>query len=68
MDDYEILDFVRRQGETAKYVTSVCSGSLLLGKAGLLEGYDAGYHWSWRDALAMFGASPCVMRPQYLTP
>ena len=68
MDDGDILGFVRAQGEAARYVTSVCSGSLLLGKAGLLDGYEAGCHWAWREALAQFGATPVsrrvVARPQ----
>jgi cyclohexyl-isocyanide hydratase len=40
-DDPELLAFLRKQGSTAKYVTSVCSGSIFLAKAGLLEGYRA---------------------------
>ena len=62
MDDEEILEFLRVQGESARYVTSVCSGSLLLGKAGLLEGYASGCHWAWREALAQFGATPVSQR------
>lgn len=58
MDDEDILDFVRSQGAGAKYVTSVCTGSLLLAKAGLLKGYKAGCHWVWRDQLKQFGAIP----------
>lgn len=58
MDDEDILNFVRNQGEGAKYVTSVCTGSLLLAKAGLLKGYKAGCHWVWRDQLKQFGAIP----------
>src|SRR5262245_8520504 len=41
MADPVVLDFLRRHGRTAKYVTSVCTGSLILGAAGLLEGYSA---------------------------
>ena len=62
MDDEEILEFVRIQGAKASYVTSVCSGSLLLGKAGLLDGYASGCHWAWRDALVQFGAKPVRQR------
>lgn len=58
MDDEDILGFVRSQGAGAKYVTSVCTGSLLLAKAGLLKGYKAGCHWVWRDQLKQFGAIP----------
>lgn len=62
MDDTEVLDFVRRQGEQAKYVTSVCSGSLLLGASGLLNGYEATSHWAFRDLLPLFGAKPVNQR------
>lgn len=54
--DEEVLDFVRRQGRAARYVTSVCTGALLLGAAGLLEGYEATTHWAYTDLLAGFGA------------
>lgn len=58
MDDNSIVDFVAKQGEQAKYVTSVCTGSLLLGAAGLLQGYKATSHWMWVDALSEYGAIP----------
>ena len=58
MADDDVLRFLRKQGETAKYVTSVCTGSLLLGAAGLLTGYEATCHWAWRDLLTLFGAIP----------
>lgn len=57
LTDDETLDFVRRQGASARYVTSVCTGSLVLGAAGLLEGYRATCHWSAIDHLAAFGAT-----------
>lgn len=47
---------VRRLGLTARYVTSVCSGSLVLAAAGLIEGKRAACHWAWRDLLAESGA------------
>lgn len=59
MDDDETLDFLRHQGAQARYVTSVCTGSLLLAKAGLLDGYKAGCHWAWRKQLSTYGAIPC---------
>jgi cyclohexyl-isocyanide hydratase len=62
MSDPETLDWLRRQGEAAQYVTSVCSGSLLLGAAGLMKGYKAGCHWMWRDNLKLFGAEPVNAR------
>jgi cyclohexyl-isocyanide hydratase len=58
MTDETVLAFLRRQAETARYVTSVCTGSLVLGAAGLLHGVKATSHWSARDLLAAFGALP----------
>ncbi len=55
MQDAEVLDFLRQQGKTAKYITSVCTGSLILAAAGLLQGYRAACHWAFRDQLAMLG-------------
>jgi transcriptional regulator GlxA family with amidase domain len=49
---------IRRLAGTARYVTSVCTGSLILGAAGLLRGRRAACHWAWRDLLALFGAVP----------
>ncbi|MEN2977229.1 DJ-1/PfpI family protein [Tistrella bauzanensis] len=54
MSDTETLDFLRRQAEGAQYVTSVCTGSLVLAAAGLLDGYRAATHWSAVEALALF--------------
>lgn len=62
MADTEILEFLRHQGEHARYVTSVCSGSLLLGAAGLMRGYKAGAHWAFRHMLPAFGAYPVEER------
>jgi transcriptional regulator GlxA family with amidase domain len=58
MADPDYLDQLRRLAGTARYVTSVCTGSLLLGAAGLLQGKRAACHWAWRDQLAVFGATP----------
>jgi cyclohexyl-isocyanide hydratase len=55
-DDPELLEFLAKQGASAQYVTSVCGGSILLGKAGLLDGYRATSHWAARDQLAQYGA------------
>lgn len=49
---------IRRLGAEARYVTSVCTGSLILGAAGLLRGRRAACHWAWRDMLSLFGAIP----------
>ncbi len=57
MDDEEVLNFLADRGETASYVTSVCTGSLLLGAAGLLKGYRATSRWYTRDHLALMGAT-----------
>ena len=58
----EMLAFLRRQAEGAKYVTSVCTGSLVLGAAGLLKGYRAATHWTAMDFLKEFGATPTHTR------
>jgi cyclohexyl-isocyanide hydratase len=57
MNDPEIVAFVSRTGNAARYVTSVCTGSLLLGAAGLLKGYRATGHWHSRYALEHLGAT-----------
>ena len=54
----DILDWVARVGATATWVTSVCTGSFILGAAGLLGGYKATSHWTLVDELAAFGAIP----------
>ncbi len=58
LNDAETLAFIRKQAETAKYVTSVCTGSLVLAAAGLLKGKRAACHWMSRDMLKEFGAIP----------
>jgi cyclohexyl-isocyanide hydratase len=62
MDDEEVLEFVRRQGLQARYVTSVCTGALVLGAAGLLDGYEATTHWASLENLAHLGATPVETR------
>jgi cyclohexyl-isocyanide hydratase len=56
--DAEYLTQLRRLAGTARFVTSVCTGSLILGAAGLLEGKRAACHWGWRERLADVGAIP----------
>ena len=56
VNDEEVLAFLRRQARGTKYITSVCTGSLVLGAAGLLRGYRAATHWTAREFLAPFGA------------
>jgi cyclohexyl-isocyanide hydratase len=62
VNDEEMLAFLRKQAEGAKYITSVCTGSLVLGAAGLLHGYRAATHWSAIDHLPAFGAIPSRTR------
>lgn len=58
LNDTETLVFIRKHAETAKYVTSVCTGSLVLAAAGLLKGKRAACHWMSRDMLKEFGVIP----------
>jgi cyclohexyl-isocyanide hydratase len=62
VNDEETLDFLRKQAAGAKYITSVCTGSLVLGAAGLLQGFSAATHWSAIDYLPAFGAIPARTR------
>jgi len=57
-NDPAFLAEVKRLAATARYLTSVCTGSLILGAAGLLRGKRAACHWAWRDMLPLFGAIP----------
>jgi len=58
LEDREVLEFLRRQAGDARYVTSVCTGALVLGAAGLLKGYRATTHWLSLELLPVFGATP----------
>ena len=62
MEDEEILTWLRDRAATARFVSSVCTGSLVLGAAGLLRGKRATSHWGARDLLATFGAVPTAGR------
>ena len=62
MEDAEVIDFLHTRARTAKYVTSVCTGALVLGAAGLLRGYKAATHWASMDVLPIFGAIPTKQR------
>ena len=58
LNDSETLDFIREKAETARFITSVCTGSLVLAAAGLLKGKRSACHWMSRDMLSEFGAIP----------
>ncbi|RJF88219.1 DJ-1/PfpI family protein [Oleomonas cavernae] len=58
INDPGFMADVARLGADARYVTSVCTGSLILGAAGLLAGKRVACHWAWRDLLPSFGAIP----------
>ena len=60
--DDATIDWVARVGADARWVTSGCTGSLVLGAAGLLRGYKAGCHWAQRHMLPLFGAEPVAER------
>jgi len=62
VNDEEMLAFLREQAPAARYVTSVCTGSLVLGAAGLLRGYRAATHWTAMEHLSAFGAIPTRTR------
>jgi cyclohexyl-isocyanide hydratase len=61
-EDPEVVDFVRRQAAGARYVTSVCTGALILGAAGLLKGRRATTHWAAHHWLPRLGATPVKAR------
>jgi len=62
MSNPVVLDFLNAKGQSARWVTSVCSGSLVLGAAGLLRGYKATSHWAVREALPLLGATVATGR------
>lgn len=57
MTDAVVLDWLRAQATSARYVTAVCTGALVLGAAGLLHGYRATTHWGFAELLANYGAT-----------
>ncbi|MCT2582976.1 DJ-1/PfpI family protein [Actinophytocola gossypii] len=61
-DDAPIVEWVRNAHPHTRWTTSVCTGSLVLGAAGLLDGLPAATHWAFRDELARYGARPADER------
>jgi putative intracellular protease/amidase len=61
-EDEATLDWVRHAHETSRYTTSVCTGALVLGAAGVLAGLEATTHWLYREVLARYGAQPVERR------
>lgn len=62
INDDAAIAWVQHIAQEAKWITSVCTGALILGGAGLLNGYRATTHWSWMENLALFGAEPVHAR------
>ena len=62
LHDEEVLDWVRAVHESSRWTTSVCTGSLVLGAAGVLEGVRATSHWAYLEALEAYGATPVAER------
>lgn len=62
INDLAFMKAFKRLAAGARYLTSVCTGSLVLGAAGLLRGKRAACHWAWRDMLPLFGAIPNASR------
>ena len=62
LEDERVLSWLRRVHETSRWTTSVCTGSLLLGAAGILKGLRATTHWAQLERLADFGAEPTAER------
>jgi transcriptional regulator GlxA family with amidase domain len=62
MADGRVLDWLRAAHETTRWTTSVCTGALVLGAAGLLQGRRATTHWAVLERLAKFGATPVSER------
>ena len=62
MEDPEVLDWVRAVHRDSTWTTSVCTGALVLGAAGILDGKRATTHWAFLDRLAQLGANPVAQR------
>jgi putative intracellular protease/amidase len=62
MHDEHVLDWLRDAHQTSEWTTSVCTGSLVLAAAGILDGLEATTHWMWMDRLGEFGVTPVSRR------
>ncbi len=62
MQDPDMMEFLQKQSQTAEYITSVCTGSLIVAAAGLLWGYKATSHWAFREQLALMAAEVSTER------
>jgi transcriptional regulator GlxA family with amidase domain len=62
LEDDQVLDWVRAAHESTTYTTSVCTGALVLGAAGILDGLEATTHWAYLDELRQYGATPVKRR------
>ena len=62
MEDAQTLDFLAERAPQAQWITSVCTGALVLGAAGLLRGYKAATHWAAMEVLRHLGAEPVAQR------
>ncbi|WP_414754074.1 DJ-1/PfpI family protein [Anabaena sp. CCY 9910] len=62
MEDAELLNFLKEQEKTTRYITAVCTGSLILAAAGLLQGYEAATHWAFREQLELMGVKVSTAR------
>jgi len=62
LDDERLVGWIRRAHETSQWTTSVCTGSLLLGAAGVLDGLEATCHWLDMESLERYGARPTGRR------
>jgi len=62
MKDQNVLTFIKQQADVAQYVTSVCTGSMILAAANVLDGYRATCHWAFLDQLAALGVDVVKQR------
>lgn len=66
MDDAELIAYIKRAGEAAQYVTSVCTGAMLLHRAGFLEGRRATTHWGAKGEMAQLGGNTTLVDERWV--